>query len=325
MAENNIVMQSKVTLSRNVSGYPFPHNLRDNRASVIAGSVYEAVCRSGNYELYKISQISEQKSRALVEQGLISDALATGENNGSAIISDDKTVSIMINEEDHIVEQCYESGLNLESAFQKIDKIDDLIAEKNKICFDDKLGYLTSGPANAGTGMHASVVLFLPALVLTKNVQKCANAVNRLGITMRSVDGEGAGYLYSLTNQRTLGLTEKEIIDLVKTATGHAVTAEEQARSLLKISSEVEIRDKASRSLGILKSAYRLTESEMISLVAWVKLGVSYGWVESDCEKLDKIVSKLTTAVMVENSGMTFATPVDRDVYRAEAVKAEIN
>ena len=241
MAENKIVTQSKITLSRNVKGYPFPLSSRDNDATNIISSVYEAVSRNGNFDLYRISQISEQKKRSLSARGLITDLLLSSPMGG-AIISADKSVSVMVNEEDHVVEQCFVKGFNLDLAYEKLDAIDHLICAKNDICFHEKLGYLTSAPANIGTGMHATVTVFLPALSLTKNIQRCVSAVSSLGITMRATEGDETGYYYELSNQKTLGLTEKEIIDLVKTATSHVEGAEQEARSLLKISSEVEIR-----------------------------------------------------------------------------------
>lgn len=317
-----IVMQSKVTLSRNVKNFPFPTRMRDNRASIIAGGVYEAIGRNGGYELYKIAQISETVSSKLREQGLITDRLMNDSPYGSAIISDDKSISIMINEEDHIVEQCFEKGMNLEVAYERINRIDDEIAKKEEYCYHNKLGYLTSCPANVGTGMHASVTLFLPALTLTKSLQPCVNAVSRLNISIKSLYDESLGcYLYTLTNQRTLGLSEKEIIDLVTKAAAHVIDSEERARKMLKISSEPEMKDKAMRSYGLLKNSYKMSASEMMGLVAWAKLGAYYGYIEIDADKLDELASSLYPATIVTDSGMTFKSALDRDVYRAEMLR----
>ena len=318
MSAGDIIIESKITLSRNVKGYQFPSRLRDTRANIIANGVYEAVASSGGYELYKLAQIADVKARELREQGLITDRLLSSPY-GSAIVSDDKSVSIMINEEDNVVEQCFSQGLSLEEAYAKIDGIDDKIARKQEFCFHPKLGYLTSCPGSVGTGMHASVTLFLPALTLSKSLEQCISAVSRLNVSLQSVYDENIEtYLYRVVNQDTLGVSEKEIIDLVTTAANHLAEAEERARKMLKISSETEVRDKAMRSLGILGSAYTMSAHEMLQLVTWAKIGAYYGFVSVDCAKLDELSKQLLPAAVSEAASRSSADP---DVYRAEILR----
>lgn len=318
MNAKDVILQSKITLSRNVKGFQFPSRLRDTRANIIANGVYEAVASEGGYELYKIAQISDLKARQLREKGLISDRLMASPY-GSAIVSDDKSVSIMINEEDNIVQQCFSDGFSLDAAYEKIDDIDDKISKKEEYCFHPKLGYLTSCPGSVGTGMHASVKLFLPALTISKSLEQCVSAVSRLNISLKSVYDESLEtYLYTVSNQDTLGVTEKEITDLVTTAVNHLVDSEERARKMLRISSEADIRDKAMRSFGLLKNSYKMSAKEMLQLVTWAKIGAYYGFIDVDSDKLSVLTGSLMPAAIMDGAGRSGA---DADVCRAEMLR----
>lgn len=319
MNAKDIAVESKITFSRNVKGYPFPSKLRDTRANVIASGVYEALAKNGGYELYKIAQMSEPVTRRLRERGLISDRLIQSPY-GSAIVSSDESVSVMINEEDAIVEQYFGKGDCLSELYEKANKTDDIIGAKEEFCFHPRLGYLTSCPDSVGTGMHASVTLFLPALVLTKSLQSCASSVSRLNISIKSVyDDSVEAYLFTATNQQTLGFGEDEIIDLVEKAVNHLIEAEERARKMLKISSEAQVRDKSMRAFGIMKNAYSMPATEMVELFSWVKLGAYYGYVSVDTDKVEQLVKKLMPAAVAE------AGAENEDVYRAELLRKELN
>ena len=149
--------------------------------------------------------------------------------------------------------------------------------------------------------MHSSVTLFLPALVLTKSLQSCASSVSRLNISIKSVyDDSVEAYLFTATNQQTLGFGEDEIIDLVEKAVNHLIEAEERARKMLKISSEAQVRDKSMRAFGIMKNAYSMPATEMVELFSWVKLGAYYGYVSVDTDKAEQLVKKLMPAAVAE-------------------------
>lgn len=319
MSANDIAVESKITLSRNVKGYPFPSRLRDTRANVIASGVYEALARDGGYELYKIAQMSDDICKRLRERGLISDRL-TESPYGSAIVSGDESVSVMINEEDAVVEQYFGKGECLSALYEKATAIDDEIGKKEEFCFHPRLGYLTSCPDSVGTGMHASVTLFLPALALTKSLQSCASSVSRLNISINSVyDDSVEAYLYTVTNQQTLGLSEAEIIDLVGKAVNHLIEAEEKARRMLKISSESQVRDKSMRAFGLMKNAYKMSATEMMELYCWAKLGAYYGFVSFDTERAASLIKSLMPAAI------NTAGAADEEVYRAEMLRKELN
>lgn len=318
---DDVVLSSRIRLARNVSDLPFPSKLNDERASLVARKVYDAVNMTDNYDLYKMSNISEIDGNVLKEKHLISADLLHNNQFGAAIINESETVSIMINEEDHIREQCILKGFKLREAFDKINGVDDVIASKIKLAFDPKLGYLTSCPTNLGTGLRASVMMFLPGLTITKTLDAVLSAVSRLNMTVRGVYGEGSdasGYLYQVSNQKTLGVTEAEIIDSVETSIKHIVDAELKARDALYKSNEAELKDEILRAYGILSYAYRMSCREFMKLAALVKLGVYYGLLHvNDAHRLEKLITDVQPANLLSIIDRNVDAD-ERDIYRAE-------
>lgn len=319
---NDVVLTSRVRLARNVVDLPFPNKLNDKRAGAIASKVFEAVSKNETFDIYKMSSISEVDGNVLREKHLISPDLLVSEQ-GAAIINEQENISIMINEEDHIREQCILTGLNLEQAFNKINVIDDAIASEVKFSYDARLGYLTSCPTNLGTGMRASAMMFLPGLSITRNLEKCVNAVARLNMTIRGIYGEGSGadgYLYQISNQKTLGISEQEILEAVKASIGHIAEAEFKARRELLESNENALRDQIMRAWGIITNAYSLDSKEFMKLLALVKLGSYYGFIKiTATERLDKLFSDGQPASIVALSGKQ-SDESARDIYRAAYV-----
>lgn len=319
---NDVVISSRIRLARNVEGVPYPARLNDERASSIARKVYEAVTREGgdNYDLYKMSNINPIDGNVLKEKHLISTDLLNNNQFGAAIINESETVSIMINEEDHVREQCILRGLALKEAYKEINRVDDAISKNVKFAFDPKLGYLTSCPTNLGTGMRASVMMFLPGLSITKTLEQCVAAVGRLNMAIRGVYGEGSsaeGYIYQVSNQKTLGCSEEQIIEAVQTSINHIVDAEFRAREALLKSNPVELRDSILRSWGILTNCYKLSSVEFMERIALVKLGDYYGMIKvSDADRLEKLITDAQPANIVNISGKQL-DPEERDVYRA--------
>lgn len=320
---DNIVVSSRIRLARNIDGTVFPSKLNDERASLIARKVYEALspAEENGYDLYKMSKISKMDGGVLMEKHLISTDLLQNSQFGAAIIHEDETVSVMINEEDHVREQVIMKGFKLKEAYKKASKIDDTIAVKLKFAFDPKLGYLTSCPTNIGTGLRASAMMFLPGLSLTGNLEQCIAAVARLNMTVRGVYGEGSGsqgYLYQISNQKTLGVTEEEIISAVEESINHIAESEIKARDILYRTGEAEMKDKILRSWGVLTNCYKVSASEFMQLLAYVKLGVYYGIIKvKDYDRLEKLNVDAQPANIANICGRTFSGDVERDVYRA--------
>ena len=318
---DEVVISSRIRLARNVSDLPFPSKLNDERASLVARKVYDAVNPTDNYDLYKMSNISEIDGNVLMEKHLISADLLHNNQFGAAIINESETVSIMINEEDHIREQCIMKGFRLPEAYDKINAVDDVISAKIKFAFDPKLGYLTSCPTNLGTGLRASVMMFLPGLTITKSLDSVLSAVSRLSMTVRGVYGEGSdasGYIYQVSNQKTLGVTEAEIIASVETSIKHIVDAELKSRDMLLKSNEAELKDEILRAYGILSCAYKMSCREFMKLAALVKLGGYYKLLKiSDRNRLEKLITDVQPANLISICAKKLDAD-ERDVYRAE-------
>ncbi len=320
---NDVVISSRIRLARNVDGLPFPPKVNDERATLIARKVYEAVNSLGTFDLHRMKSIKEIDANVLREKHLISADLITDSPSGAVIINDTETISIMINEEDHVREQCILNGINLTEAYRIINEVDDAISKRLKFAFDARLGYLTSCPTNVGTGMRASAMMFLPGLSITRNLENCVNAVSRLNMTIRGEYGEGSGadgYIYQISNQKTLGVSEQEIISSVQASVSHIVEAELMARKQLQSYEETELKDKILRSLGILCHAYVIDTKEFMQLLAMVKLGIYYGYIKcSNPDRLEKLFTDGQPANILNLSGKNL-NERERDVLRASYV-----
>ena len=268
-----------------------------------------------------MSEISEVDGNVLKEKHLISDDLLKNEDTGAAIINESETVSILINEEDHIREQCILPGFSLKEAFGTVNSVDDAISKKVRFAYSDKLGYLTACPTNLGTGMRASAMMFLPGLSIYNSLQACVNAISRLNMTIRGVYGEGSdsvGYIYQVSNQKTLGVSERQIIDAVETSVGHIAEAELKARDTLKNSGGDELKDKIMRAYGILTNAYKIDSKEFMQLIALVNLGVYYGYIKlTDREQFIKLITNAQPANIASLSNKDLGGN-ERDVFRAK-------
>ena len=293
---DEVVLSSRIRLARNVSDLPFPSRLNDERASLVARKVYDAVNPTDNYDLYKMSNISDIDGNVLMEKHLISADLLHNNQFGAAIINESETVSIMINEEDHIRAQCILKGLALREAYDKINAVDDVISSKIKM-------------------------MFLPGLTITKSLDAVLGAVSRLNMTVRGVYGEGSdasGYIYQVSNQKTLGVTEGEIIDSVETSIKHIVDAELKSRDMLMKNNEAELKDEILRAYGLLTNAYKMSCREFMKLAALVKLGAYYGLLNiSDRARLEKLVTDVQPANLIALCAKKLDAD-ERDVYRAE-------
>ncbi len=322
MSNNNLgnVISTRIRLARNVDGYPFPSRLKDQaKAHSLIKKISASANRIEEFSLYYMSNIDEKKAEALIENHLISPALMDNERCSAVLISNDKTISIMVNEEDHLREQCIVKGLSLDKAYSRLILIDEAISKTVKFAFDENLGYLTACPTNVGTGMRASVMMFLPATTINGKMQRVIRDVVKLGLTVRGVYGEGSeakGYTYQISNEVTLGITEEEIMQKVNSIAKQLIEIETFERATLK--NRIEIKDMCMRSFGILTNCARLTSAELIDYSAGVKLGAQLGYIHiNDVSKIDDLVVRMQPANINDSSGRAL-TPLERDMYRAE-------
>ena len=319
--KGNIIM-SRVRLARNLRGYPF--KIKDvYHAKEIVKKVNRALVKTDTFNLFFMSNLSDLKLEAMKERHLISQNLIDNRECGAALINQDESISVMVNEEDIIREQCFMRGLSLSEAYKRLDKIDDDLEKNLEIAFDSKFGYLTACPTNLGTGLRASVMLFLPALTeggkISALVQECA----KLGLTVRGLYGEGSdaeGFMYQVSNEVTLGISEHEIIREVEKTVEDICRAERDEMERLYIRHELKTMDKAKKAYGVLTNAVLLSYNEFLSYIAQVKLGVMMGYLNiNNLESIDDLIIKTRPANICEQYGRKLSK-ADRDLYRAEMV-----
>ncbi len=317
-----IVISTRIRLARNLKGVPFPHMLKNKEE--ISKKIKDAVFNSGStlatdFEDVELDKISEGEKKKLSEAHLLSRQMLNGVSH-HCLINKDKTMSLMIMEEDHIREQVILGGYKLDEAYEICDKVDDVISESLDFAFDEKLGYLTSCPTNVGTGLRASVMLHLPALSMTGRIDRIVQSARNVGIAVRGYDGEGSkaeGSFYQISNQITMGATEREIIERVKNVTDQIISFEKEARESILKNSRAELEDRVWRAYGVLKYARKITSKEATSMLSDVLTGINMGIIktENTLTPMELIVSSQPAGIGGDIS------PAERDIKRAEFIR----
>lgn len=330
--QSDIVISSRVRIARNLEGFPFTHNLNENQAQEIIKQAHEGILTAnntfkGDFKLIPMKDMDEINRLSYVEKHLISPELARNIKKGNVIINNEETISIMLNEEDHIRIQCMLPGLQLDEAWDTANKIDDLIEERVNYAFDEELGYLTSCPTNLGTGVRASVMLHLPALSLTGYIQGILRAAGQIGLAVRGIYGEGSeflGNLYQISNQVTLGVSEEEIVGNLNAVTLQIIDKERIARENLLNMKKDELEDKVFRSYGILKNARIITANEAMKLISDVKLGVNLKLIDDlSTEKLNCIMTMIQPGFLQKHYKVSMDGS-NRDIKRAELIRENL-
>ncbi|AFK85995.1 MULTISPECIES: protein arginine kinase [Thermoanaerobacterium] len=325
--DNDVVISSRIRLARNLSDIPFPSVMTEDEAEKVKESVKKAIfdsktILSTQFLEYDMKKITPLERQSLVERHLISPDLAQNTKNGSALIKNDGTVSILINEEDHLRIQTIFNGLNLKEAWDLADKIDDLIEENISYAFDEKLGYLTACPTNVGTGIRASVMVHLPALTITGQIGNVLNSVSKIGIAVRGMYGEGTqslGDIYQISNQVTLGQSEIDIIENLEGIVKQIISNERKSREDLYKKRKVQIEDRIGRSYGLLTNAKVMSTQEFMKLISDVRLGAVLNIVNLDIQKIDEITTHIQPGNLQKIIGKQLE-PYERDIKRAEYV-----
>ncbi len=327
---NQVVISTRERLARNLKNYPFPCKLSKTDRQTVIDKVKNAIENSNSpianeFSFIKMSELTPQQGVSLVERRLVSPEFISDSDGRALLISKDESISIMINEEDHIRLQVIKKGFALDEAYDIADKLDTLLDENLDFAFDEKLGYLTQCPTNLGTGMRASVMLHLPALEKSKAISRIAGNLSKLGLTIRGAHGEGTepkGSLYQLSNQVTLGISEKAAIENLKSITEQLVTQENQARE--RLCSSLDIQDSISRSLGVLKYAKLISHDEALRLLSNVRLGIVSGQItDITTETVDKLMLSVEPATLSVNLNKTLS-PTERDEERAKLLRESL-
>ena len=321
---SDVIITSRIRLARNISGIPFNSRLNAEEQKQIKERVKSAICDSNTpyaktLKFIDMNDVPENECYAMVERHIISPEFAQNRQNKAIIISEDESVCVMIGEEDHIRIQVLYSGLELEKAYDIAERIDSFLGDTLHFAFDEKLGYLTQCPTNLGTGLRASVMLHLPLLESTREISLIADSVSKIGFTVRGMYGEGtesAASLYKLSNQITLGISER---DALKNLTAITMQIVEKELSLRNSANRTLLEDKICRAYGILKNARVISTKEMMQLTSMIKLGISMGIIDIDSSVPIRILIECQPHSLMRKCGICDAD--ERDINRAITIR----
>lgn len=315
-AQNDVVINTSIHLARNIRNYPFPNRLtlpeKLKVNSVIKAAADTIDGYSFNYA--EMKTLSQAEVVSLAERHLVSPEFASSRDGRALLLTEDEAVSIMLNEEDHIRLQVMYAGFALDEAYRTAGSIDKALSHELDFAFDERLGYLTQDPTALGTGMKASVVLHLPALVSTSQITKIITMVSKLGLSLRGSYGEGAaakGDMFRLSNTITLGISEKAAIENLKSIALQIAAQERTAREELFKAPVTE--DRIYRAYGVLKYARMIDTSEFMDLMSLVRLGAVKGLINMECAHIE--------ALMIHMQPATISLSVDRPLDRVERDK----
>ncbi len=294
---SDIVLSSRVRLARNIKGIPFLTRAERKDQEKVLAMTKEALAEKGLLKegyFRREKELPPLKLRFLKERHLIPFDFTNSHLERGIYIKRDETESILVNEEDHLRFQGLSSGMDLFSAYEKAERLDNLLSEFLPYAFSPKLGFLTICPTNVGTGMRASFLIHLPGLVITQEMEKVLRSLLEMGLTVRGIYGEGTetkGNLFQISNQITLGLSEEEILEKVTKIGKQILDYEIKAREFLLKKTRLAIEDKIFRSYAILKNARLLTSDEATNLLLLVRLGVTLNLIKDvDLKKINTLL-----------------------------------
>jgi protein arginine kinase len=335
--DSDIVLSSRIRLARNLSQFVFPIVSSPEQALEVLDKIKtdfgnETYGDLGLLEMVEMDQLKPIESRVLVEKHLISPGLIEESKCGSVLLSNDESISVMVNEEDHIRIQCLYPGFQLNEALNLANGIDNWLEKKLDYAYDEKRGYLTSCPTNVGTGMRASVMMHLPALVLTHRMNRIIPAINQLGLVVRGIYGEGSeaqGNIFQISNQITLGKSEEDIVEDLRGVVLQLIEQERIARKSLHESSKVQLEDRVYRSYGILAHSRIIPSKEATKCLSDVRLGIDLDIINGVSRSILNELMILTQPGFLQQYAGQILDPEERDVRRAtlirERIKLEIN
>ncbi len=327
---SNIVISSRIRLARNLERIPFSHWASKKQKEELLKKVKDLLASSDYTKgalFLAMADLNNLDKQFLIERHLISKEHALRANHKAVVIGDQEILSIMINEEDHLRIQVMQSGFNLDEAWHIVDRIDADFAKKLNFAYSDTWGYLTACPTNTGTGLRASVMLHLPALVMSKQINKVLQAITKLSLTARGFYGEGteaSGNFFQISNQVTLGHSEEDILDNIERIIKQVIGHEQNARRVLFEQDRARIEDRIWRAFATLKNAHIITSKEAIDLFSNVRLGIDMGILKGqDIQTVNRIFILIQPAHLQKIEGKLLS-PEERDMKRAELIRKEL-
>ncbi len=328
--ESDIVISSRIRLARNFADFPFIRKCSSKDKEAILKEVQrkqKSFKLLGNPEFIDVEQLEEIDRQFLMERQIISRELAESEGARGVLVDAKEQFSVMVNEEDHLRIQIMQSGLDLKTAWKKINAIDDAIESQMNYAYSESLGYLTACPTNVGTGVRVSVMLHLPALVLTKQMDKVFRSFQRINVAVRGLFGEGSQFMgdfYQVSNQVTLGRSEDELIQQVREIIPVLIDYERKARDFLLKEKNRDLHDDVSRALGILSTARKISSEETMNYLSKVRMGVNLKLIDDvDIETVNKLFIHTQPAHLQKISGRNLSSS-ERNVERADYLQQHL-
>jgi protein arginine kinase len=326
----DMVLSTRIRLARNLSEVPFTHRARDEQLQGVLSSVTGAAQGSellAGGLLLKMQDCSPVERQVLVERHLVSHELGDGARPRGIYVAPDDRVSIMINEEDHLRLQSLTPGFQLAEAWALADRTDDDLDQSLEYAFSDEIGYLTACPTNAGTGLRASVLIHLPALVLLEEIQRVLKSIMQVGLNVRGLYGEHSeimGNLFQISNQTTLGRGERDSIESLERVTRQIIETEERARDRMLRDARTQLEDKVWRAYGTLRFCRSIQAKEVINLCSAVRLGVAMGLSGLPPLRVVNELLVLTQPAHLQRQAGAEMSPAERNVYRAQVVRERL-
>ena len=333
-ATDHIVISSRIRLARNFDGILFT-NRNDmsslEKVNTISRGLLQPLKEADGHQYSNINleQLSERERAILVEKHLMSPALEEKLPYRNLVVSDDASIVIMVNEEDHLRIQSMVSGLRLEVAYERILKIDKAIEVKYPYAFDERFGYLTACPTNVGTGLRASVMLHLPALTISGKITRLIRSIIQLGYSVRGLYGEGSealGNIYQISNQRTMGVSEEDTIEQLKKIVEGIIAEERKSRQSLLHNDKEGLEDVLWRSYGVLQYARRVDGKEALTKLSDIQLGVDLEilppWGK---DSFNELIAITRPNFLSKYAGNDNLTDIERDSYRAKIIRQKLS
>nr|WP_051083274.1 protein arginine kinase [Rubritalea marina] len=328
--KNEVVITSRIRLARNLSDVPFPGwSKKTERVSTMEKILpaAESLKSMKNGFIHELSDLDALQKQVLVERHLISREQAARGTGSAAIIDRGQRLSLMVNEEDHLRMQAIRPGLKLKEAYGALAKVDEQLEQDLKFAYDQKLGYLTACPTNLGTGMRASVMLHLPALVLTEQIGQVLQAVNKIGFAVRGLFGEGTeslGHLFQISNQSTLGESEQTIISRLERVISQIESHESNARLKMLEDEPNQLSDRVGRAFGTLGYATVFDSKEAFAHISIMRMGAAMGYFpEGTMQACDSMMMDIQPAHLQLHAGAELE-PEERDLIRAEILRSRL-
>jgi len=333
LIDEGVIISSRIRLARNLKKYPFPIKINNEQAKVMIdeakGSIInDRTVLSNQFRFYQSESLSQIEKLSLLENHCISPEFINGNMNRGLLLKNDESISIMLNEEDHVRIQTISPGDNIDMAWDLADKTDNLIEEILEYAFDQDLGYLTSCPTNTGTGLRASYMVHIPMLEKSEQLTAIVQSIGKFGMTVRGIHGEGTqplGSIYQISNQMTMGKSETEIIEVLKNVTDQVIERENIIRESTIAQQKEELQDQVYRAYGILAHCRKISCNEALSLLSQLRFGYITGLLELDKPKTNiyQMMMNIQPGHIQMKAGKNLSG-AERDRLRADYIRGAL-